>query len=255
MTTDPSCLQAIIHHIHNKAMGHLNQTFHQLSMGKFLLDLQRYMQELTEVQQNPCCIPLTLSTPSASSDPLNAEELEHTDQVENWWTSHHREGALAPGHPHYHKACFKYWQLGHLHIDCHWYQYPLCLCISLGHTQSCCPAHHLATPTMSPPTSSPTTSHSSHSMHSAHTIRQASTVPIPVPPPHTIRTRPTIVTTPPSPHCCHPHIRSTMLHHNLYSHTPSIPSWSPTLDNGDDMYGDNAYANMTGSPVGGSHFF
>lgn len=43
MTTDPSCLQAIIHRIHNEAMGHLNQTLHQLGMGKFLLDLQWYV--------------------------------------------------------------------------------------------------------------------------------------------------------------------------------------------------------------------
>ena len=83
LTTDPTCLHTIICCIHNEAMGCLNLIFHQLGMGEFPLDLQRYMCKLAEVQWNPPHAPLTLSAPSASSDLLGAEELEHAKQVEN----------------------------------------------------------------------------------------------------------------------------------------------------------------------------
>ena len=65
ITSDPGCLQTIVCHIHNETMGCLNQTFHQLGMGDFLLDLQQCMQELAEVQQEPHHTPHTLTTPSA----------------------------------------------------------------------------------------------------------------------------------------------------------------------------------------------
>ena len=143
----------------------------------------------------------------------------------------------------------------HLQVDCLWYQCPIYLCTCPGHTQSCCPACCPPTPAMSLPTSFPTTSCSSHPPHSTQAACQANITPIPVPPPYTTRVRLMMVTSPSCFHQCHLHQCSNSYHHNVYSHTPLISSQSPTPDNGDNMYGDNPWGNITGSPVGGSHFF
>ena len=53
------------------------------AFNKFLLNFQRYMYKLAEVQQGHPHASPPISTPSASSNPLTAKELEHAEQVEN----------------------------------------------------------------------------------------------------------------------------------------------------------------------------
>ncbi|KAF8834146.1 hypothetical protein BDN67DRAFT_1016805 [Paxillus ammoniavirescens] len=55
---------------------------------------------------------------------------------------------LSPSHPRYHSACYQCHGLGHIHINCKWYECPTCRCFSPGHIQYNCPVHHTPSPTL-----------------------------------------------------------------------------------------------------------
>ena len=148
------------------------------------------------------------------------------------------------------QGCHDCHYLSHFWIDYQWYQYPICLQTHLGHNQSRCPAHHpLLLPCLHPhPHQPPLIPHSSCAAHCA------CTAPVPVPPLRSGRACPTIIMAS-SLHPHHPRQWSTAYHHNTYSYTPSVTSYSPTSDNSDDMYRDDTWGNMTGFPEGGSQLF
>ncbi|KAF8834216.1 hypothetical protein BDN67DRAFT_1016728 [Paxillus ammoniavirescens] len=54
----------------------------------------------------------------------------------------------SPSHPQYHSACYQCHRLGHIRINCEWYECPTCRRFSPGHTQYNCPVHHAPSPTL-----------------------------------------------------------------------------------------------------------
>ena len=191
-------------------------------MLKFLEDLDRYLAELHHTSTN--------SSPSASSSPLDPHELTVMKQIESHWTGGDGTVPLPSIHACYHEACYQCCCLGHIQVNCHFYQCPTCLRWAPGHLMARCPLH-----CHSPPPSSSSSCSSSP------------THPIPIPPP----------TTASGPVC-------TTLHHSTHQvpsnrnichpHTPhpsgQLASPISNLDNPNSTpdWDKVAYANNTGSP-------
>lgn len=111
-------------------------TLQQLSMADFLIDVEHYLWEIApNIVYEP-------STPSASSSPLRSEEQRLVETMEQNWRGHDGSLPLIPSHPCYHDACFACRHLGHIRVNCRYYQCPGCLAWALNHIQSHCSCLH-----------------------------------------------------------------------------------------------------------------
>ncbi|KIJ12103.1 hypothetical protein PAXINDRAFT_15124 [Paxillus involutus ATCC 200175] len=55
---------------------------------------------------------------------------------------------LSPSDPRYHSSCYQCRRLGHIRINCEWYQCPGCQRFQPGHIQLNCPTHRAPSPTL-----------------------------------------------------------------------------------------------------------
>ena len=71
------------------------------------------------------------------------------------WRGHDGTLPLTPSYSHYHDTCFACWRLGHIGINCRYYQCPSCLEWAPNHTQSHCSRSRWTHPCRTSTTSSP----------------------------------------------------------------------------------------------------
>ena len=133
---------------------------YQLRMLEFLEDLDRYLAELHHTFTN--------SSSSASSSPLDPHELTVMEWIKSHWTGQDGTIPLPSTHACYHEACYQCCCLGHIRVNCHFYQCPTCLRWAPGHLMARYPLCHCS----SPPSSSSSCSFSPTCL-------------IPIPPPTT----------------------------------------------------------------------
>ena len=131
--------------------GEILLVLQQLGMPKFVADIERYLWKIA-----PNVVPPP--TPSASSSPLGTEEQLLIETLEANWLGHDGTIPLTPSHPRYHESCFTCRRLGHVWVNCCYYQCPTCLKWAPGHTQGRCPSNRIRT--------QQTSNHSSLSSHS-----------------------------------------------------------------------------------------
>ena len=118
--------------------GEILLVLQQLGMPKFIADVERYLWEIALSVIHP-------PTPSASSSPLGSEEQHLVETLEANWLGHDGTIPLTPSHPRYRELCFACRQLGHVRVNCHYYQCPTCLKWAPGHTQGRCPSNRTHT--------------------------------------------------------------------------------------------------------------
>ena len=208
----------VVWNIKDNLEGEILLVLQQLGMPEFLADVEWYLWQIApNVIHEP-------STPFTSSSPLSSEEQRLIETMEQNWHGHDGTIPLTPSHPRYHDACFACQQLGHIQINCRYYQCPGCLEWALNHTQGCCPRLHWST--------RQTSTNSSSASHSP-----PSPTPLPIPP-RSSRTQQAsgpLCRQTTHIHCPTPHCRTTPIIH----------------DDNDDLdlaWDTTAYANTSGSP-------
>ena len=115
--------------------GEILLALQQLGMPEFVEDVERYLWQIAPNVIIP-------KTPSASSSPLGSEEQQLVEAMEANWRGHDGTKPLTPSHPRYHNACFACRHLGHVRVNCRYYQCPTCLEWVPNHMQGRCPRSH-----------------------------------------------------------------------------------------------------------------
>ena len=203
----------IVRSIKDNLEGEILLALQQLGMPEFLEDIERYLWEITPNIIRP-------KTPSASSSPLEPEEQCLVEAMEANWRGHDGTIPLTPSHPRYHDACFACRRLGHVRVNCRYYQCPSCLEWAPKHTQGRCPRNctHHHRPSAMP-------SFSSHSPPS----------PTPLPVPH-------------RPRAAGPLRRQTARIHCPAPRRHTRPVMHDDNHDLDLAWDDTAYTNTSGSP-------
>ena len=126
----------MVHSIKDNLEGEILLALQQFRMLEFIADVEHYLWQITPNMVHPP------TTPSASSSSLGSEEQHLVEAMEaNWW-GHDGTVPLTPSHPCYHEACFACRQLGHVRVNCWYYQCPTCPEWAPNHMQGRCPCNH-----------------------------------------------------------------------------------------------------------------
>ena len=80
----------------------------------------------------------TNSSPSASASTLDPHELAGMEWIESHWTGGDGTIPLPSTHSHYHEACYQCCCLGHIQVNCCFYQCPPCLRWAPSHLMAYC---------------------------------------------------------------------------------------------------------------------
>jgi hypothetical protein len=89
----------------------------------------------------------SLPTPLSSTEPIpSASELARRVREDKLGPLQ-RNTPLSPSDPMYRAACFNCHRLGHVRVNCQWYECPHCQTFRPGHAQRDCPRVCPATPT------------------------------------------------------------------------------------------------------------
>ena len=127
--------------VQTRLQAELISVMHQLGMTDFVVDLDRYLKELTSTQNliKEAAAASKNSTPSTSSSPLTKEEEIALERTDIWWTGSNHDASLPHNHPHYNETCFHCRKLSHIRVHCPLYQCPTCFRWSPSHVQARCP--------------------------------------------------------------------------------------------------------------------
>ena len=108
----------MVRSIKDNLEGEILLALQQLGMPEFVADIERYLWEISPNVVRPP------TTPSAFFSPLGSEEQRLVKAMEANWRGHDGMLPLTPSHPRYHDACFACRCLGHVRINCRYYQCP-----------------------------------------------------------------------------------------------------------------------------------